>query len=185
MSRNKIYYNIRLSKNTHCCTFFYVSLGFFYNLSFIIIWIFSRSQVSSNYISPVSTEVKLGFSLVIVSKKISQTDLGRGLWTAETWWTAYKYPMVFNPLSFYGAVQSRTVQQYLNNLAKLWAGTWSQSPVYTIIKYSFLHYRWWRWLIKITLIFTVSVESWRSIWNMTGQCFSLYSSPQWWPVSGP
>ena len=34
--------------------------------------------------SSVSTEVKLGVSLVIVSKKISQTDLGRGLWTAET-----------------------------------------------------------------------------------------------------
>ena len=70
------------------------------------------------------TDTKSGFSspslLLLMVKKISQADLRAGLWTKQTWWTAYKYPWFSTLVLLWCRHRKKSLNYVRSNRSMTW-----------------------------------------------------------------
>ena len=61
------------------------------------------------------------FSLLLLQlKKISQADLRAGLWTKQTWWTAYKYPWFSTLVLLWCRHRKKSLNYVRSNRSMTW-----------------------------------------------------------------
>ena len=61
------------------------------------------------------------FSLLLLQlKKISQADLRAGLWTEQTWWTAYKYPWFSTLVLLWCRHRKKSLNYVRSNRSMTW-----------------------------------------------------------------
>ena len=58
--------------------------------------------------------------LLLMVKKISQADLRAGLWTKQTWWTAYKYPWFSTLVLLWCRHREKSLNYVRSNRSMTW-----------------------------------------------------------------